>query len=55
MIDLKRSGVSEKIIVAMLARQEGMDPFDDESWGDDMSMGSLNVRNAQELEPEWRI
>lgn len=44
MIELKRSGVSEKIIVAMLARQEGMDPFDDESWGDeDMSMGSLEL------------
>ena len=43
MIELKRSGVSEKIIVAMLARQEGMDPFDDESWGDDMSMGSLEM------------
>jgi hypothetical protein len=40
MIELKRSGVTEKIIVAMLARQEGMDPFDDESWGDDASMGS---------------
>lgn len=35
MIELKRNGVSEKIIVAMLARQEGMDLFDDESWGDD--------------------
>lgn len=34
MIELKRNGVSEKIIVAMLSRQEGMDPFDD-SWGDD--------------------
>lgn len=43
MIELKRSGVSEKIIVAMLARQEGMDPFDDESWGDEMSMGSLEL------------
>ena len=40
MIELKRSGVSEKIIVAMLARQEGMSPFDDESWGDDLSLGS---------------
>ena len=30
MIELKRSGVSEKVIVAMLARQEGLDPFDDE-------------------------
>ena len=43
MIELKRSGVSEKIIVAMLARQEGMDPFDDESWGDEMSMGSMEL------------
>lgn len=43
MIELKRSGVSEKIIVAMLARQEGMDPLDDESWADDMSMGSMEL------------
>ena len=35
MIELKRSGVSEKVIVAMLARQEGTEPLDDESWGDD--------------------
>lgn len=36
MIELKRNGVSEKVIVAMLARQEGMDPFtDDETWADD--------------------
>jgi hypothetical protein len=34
MIELKKNGVSEKIIVAMLARQEGMS-FDDDSWGDD--------------------
>jgi hypothetical protein len=40
MIELKRSGVSEKIIVAMLARQEGMDAFDDESWADDLSLGN---------------
>jgi len=38
MIELKRNGVSEKIIVAMLARQEGMDVFDDDSWGDDSFM-----------------
>ena len=44
MIELKRSGVSEKVIVAMLARQEGMDPLlDDDSWGEDMSMGSLEL------------
>ncbi len=38
MIQLKRAGVSENIIVAMLARQEGNDvPTDDGStaWGDD--------------------
>jgi hypothetical protein len=40
MIELKRSGVTEKVIVAMLARQEGMDPFDDDNWGDDQSLGS---------------
>ena len=42
MIELKRNGVSEKIIMAMLSRQEGMEPFDDsESWsdGDFMSKG----------------
>lgn len=43
MIELKRSGVSEKVIVAMLARQEGMSPFDDESWGDELSMGSMEL------------
>jgi hypothetical protein len=37
MIELKRNGVSEKIIVAMLARQEGTE-FDD-SWGDDEPFG----------------
>ena len=37
MIQLKRAGVNENIIVAMLARQEGNDvPTDDSSsWGDD--------------------
>ncbi len=36
MIQLKRAGVNENIIVAMLARQEGMDvPAGDDSWGDD--------------------
>src|SRR5215208_144376 len=36
MIDLKRNGVTEKVIIAMLARQEGMDAFnDDTSWGDE--------------------
>lgn len=34
MIELKKNGVTEKVIIAMLARQEGMQSFDD-SWGDD--------------------
>lgn len=39
MIELKRNGVTEKIIMAMLARQEGMDPFtDDETWADEEFM-----------------
>jgi hypothetical protein len=40
MIELKRNGVSEKIILAMLARQEGMSAFDDDSWTDDLSLGN---------------
>ena len=36
MIQLKRAGVSENIIVAMLARQEGHEvPTGDDGWGDD--------------------
>jgi hypothetical protein len=36
MIQLKRNGVSENIIIAMLARQEGTDvPMTDEEWGND--------------------
>src|SRR5215208_5151347 len=38
MIELKRNGVTEKVIIAMLARQDGMDPFDDESWADEEFM-----------------
>lgn len=38
MIELKRSGVSEKVIVAMLARQEGLDMMDDETWSDEEFM-----------------
>lgn len=34
LIELKRSGVSEKIILAMMARQEGNE-FSDEAWSDD--------------------
>jgi hypothetical protein len=35
MIQLKRAGVNENIIVAMLARQEGNGVATDDSWGDD--------------------
>ena len=38
MIELKKNGVTEKVIVAMLSRQEGMESFDDEAWGDDAFM-----------------
>ena len=39
MIELKRNGVSEKVIIAMLARQEGMEPFDDDqTWADEEFM-----------------
>src|SRR5688572_32114840 len=38
MIELKRNGVTEKVIMAMLARQEGMEPFDDETWADEEFM-----------------
>jgi len=41
MIQLKHAGVSENIIIAMLARQEGSDvPTDDPSWGDDAFFNS---------------
>jgi hypothetical protein len=39
MIELKRTGVSEKVILAMLARQEGS-VFSDEGWGDEEFMSS---------------
>src|ERR1043166_585086 len=34
LIDLKRTGVSERVILAMIARQEGT-VFSDEAWSDD--------------------
>lgn len=47
MIELKRNGVSEKIIVAMLGRQEGMDSFNDESWGNEEFMsGGLDPKTG---------
>ena len=43
MIELKRSGVTEKVIVAMLARQEEFEPFDD-SWGDDTLLSAETLK-----------
>jgi hypothetical protein len=40
MIQLKRAGVSENIIVAMLARQEGRYVPTDDTWGDDPFFGT---------------
>jgi hypothetical protein len=34
LIELKRNGVTEKIILAMLGRQEGLAVMDDDTWGD---------------------
>jgi hypothetical protein len=42
MIELKRSGVTEKVIVAMLARQEELAPLDD-SWGDETLLSDAEV------------
>lgn len=46
MIELKLSGVTEKIILAMLSRQEGME-LEDDSWGGDpfFSDGGHSSRN----------
>jgi hypothetical protein len=39
MIELKRNGVTEKVIMAMLSRQEGLDMMlDDETWSDEQFM-----------------
>lgn len=39
MIELKRNGVTEKVIMAMLSRQEGLDMMlDDENWTDEQFM-----------------
>jgi hypothetical protein len=39
MIELKRNGVTEKVIMAMLSRQEGLDMMaDDENWSDEQFM-----------------
>jgi hypothetical protein len=40
LIELKRDGVSEKVIVAMLARQQGATSFDEDEWGEASSLGA---------------
>jgi hypothetical protein len=45
MIELKRNGVTEKVIVAMLARQEGMEPVDD-SWSDEEFMSGVDPKGT---------
>lgn len=35
LIELKRGGVSEKVIMAMLAKQQGAAEFDEDNWTDD--------------------
>ena len=47
MIELKRNGVTEKIILAMLARQEGMDVMlDDETWGNEEFFTKGDPKNS---------
>ena len=46
MIELKRNGVSEKVIIAMLARQEELDPLDD-AWGDEAAMDSEDLKGIE--------
>ena len=47
MIELKRNGVTEKVILAMLARQEGMDVMlDDETWADEGLMTSRDSKSG---------
>src|SRR5258705_8299550 len=43
MIQLKRSGVGENVIVAMLARQEGTEGPDDQAWADDPFFGNSKL------------
>lgn len=52
MIELKRNGVTEKIIMAMLARQEGMDMMlDDETWGDEEFMSGIDPKSSPSTSP----
>src|SRR6185436_14675365 len=51
MIELKRTGVSERIILAMLARQQGLD-FD-VAWNDDafFNSGNDNLKTDKQVDP----
>ena len=46
LIELKRSGVSERVILAMMARQEGMD-ISDEIWTDDETFFNQSTNAAK--------
>jgi len=46
LIELKRNGVSEKVILAMMARQEGMD-ISDEVWTDDETFFNQSTNQAR--------
>ena len=52
MIELKRNGVSEKIIIAMLSRQEGLDMMlDDASWGDEEFITGTDPKSSTGTSP----
>jgi hypothetical protein len=50
MIELKRTGVSERVILAMIARQEGS-VFSDEGWGDDEFMSTQSNGGRETAKP----
>jgi len=50
LIDLKRTGVSEKVILAMIARQEGT-VFSDEAWNDDGFFENNSSANNASKDP----
>jgi hypothetical protein len=45
LIELKRTGVSEKVILAMMAREEGTE-FSDEAWSDDEFFNNNRADNS---------
>jgi hypothetical protein len=47
LIELKKTGVSEKVILAMMARQEGVD-FNDEAWNDDEFFNNARGNTASD-------